>query len=105
MWIWYGRHTNDRKMCAVRYKDRIDASLLPPLVEEENVTDDGGADRHHTGEAKPSECAGTDQSGKVRRDGRSNVAYDSDNNGNKRDRSAAINICERRPNEGLDNFD
>jgi hypothetical protein len=84
-------------MCAVSYKNRIDTGLFTPLVEEEKVTDDGSADGHHTGKAKSSESAGADQSGKVGREGRSDVTQNGDDNCNKGDRSATINVRERRP--------
>ena len=56
-------------MRAVSYKNRIDTGLFTPLVEEEKVTDDGGADGHHTGKAEPTDGTGADQSGKVGREG------------------------------------
>jgi hypothetical protein len=84
-------------MCAVSYENRIDTSLFTPLVEEEKVTDDGGADRHHTGKAKSSESAGADQSCEVGREGRSDVTHNGDDNCDKGNRSTAINVCERRP--------
>lgn len=47
-------------MCAICYKDGINTRLLAPLVEEEEVTDYGCTDGHHTGKAKTSDGASTD---------------------------------------------